>query len=529
MHIASFRIANFKGIKSATIELPPPGKNSIISLIGLNESGKTTVLEAISNFISGDESISALFQKGATAIPEEGEKTSADEVYQYVPKAQKANFTGEITITAKVVLNSADVYRIIAELNSTHNIQIEADSFVRNVEITRAYKFGDSKYLYAQSYWDVRFNAKFGNQRKPRPVTKAEHEAIWLDAVKAIRTNLPTIVYFPTFLFDFPQKIYLVEHEDETEQNKLYRQVLQDILDSEGSGLDLTKHVVRRIHPDKDKSGQSWSALFAAFNKRDEKKQVDAVLNKMSAHIGKVVFGSWNQIFGRQFKNKRIEARIAIDDSKGELPYLEFIIFDGFTPYYLSERSLGFRWFFSFLLFTQFRTARRTNSPAIFLFDEPASNLHAKAQLQLLKGFPNITGVNASVIYSTHSLYLIEPRYLENAYIVENGALDLEKEDSDSEFAERETDIKCIKYRTFVGQNPDRGSYFQPVIDRLNAVHAPVMLPDDVIIVEGKTDFYFWTTSNGSMVLNRYQYFPARAPVLRTFLYLSRSVSGASF
>ena len=54
MIYTNFIIKNFKGISGSKIDLT---NNRIITLVGLNESGKTTIMEAISLFyeiIKGD-------------------------------------------------------------------------------------------------------------------------------------------------------------------------------------------------------------------------------------------------------------------------------------------------------------------------------------------------------------------------------------------------------------------------------------------------------------------------------------------
>ena len=43
-----FEIKNFKGIKSAVLKFNNSPKSNIIVLVGLNESGKTTILELVS-------------------------------------------------------------------------------------------------------------------------------------------------------------------------------------------------------------------------------------------------------------------------------------------------------------------------------------------------------------------------------------------------------------------------------------------------------------------------------------------------
>ena len=50
MDIKRISIRNFKGIKSLTIDFSTLSPLRFYTLIGLNESGKTTILEAINNF-----------------------------------------------------------------------------------------------------------------------------------------------------------------------------------------------------------------------------------------------------------------------------------------------------------------------------------------------------------------------------------------------------------------------------------------------------------------------------------------------
>ncbi|MFM7379373.1 MAG: AAA family ATPase [Erythrobacter sp.] len=61
MRYASFEIRNFKGIKNAKIILPKE-ESTAVALIGLNESGKTTILQAIYSFSPNDES-KVLFER----------------------------------------------------------------------------------------------------------------------------------------------------------------------------------------------------------------------------------------------------------------------------------------------------------------------------------------------------------------------------------------------------------------------------------------------------------------------------------
>jgi len=171
--------------------------------------------------------------------------------------------------------------------------------------------------------------------------------------------------------------------------------------------------------------------------------------------------------------------------------YLQFAVKDGQTTYNITERSLGFRWFFSFLLFTMYRTKDGEKKPTLFLLDEPAANMHSGAQTQLLDSFPRIAKNGSQIIYSTHSHYMIEPTWFDQAYIVANRGVDYSRIDEGNKtVSNRPTDISAEKYRTFVGQNPDKETYFQPVLDRLKVTPSRLDLIKKSVLVEGKGDYF---------------------------------------
>jgi predicted ATP-dependent endonuclease of OLD family len=160
-----------------------------------------------------------------------------------------------------------------------------------------------------------------------------------------------------------------------------------------------------------------------------------------------------------------------------------FNIIDDVDTYRIVERSLGFRWFFVYILLTQFRTYRKGNNNAFFLFDEPASNLHPSAQMELLKSFEKLP----KVIYTTHSHYLINPKWLESTYVVKNEAIDYENE---HEYIAKNTNIQIRKYREFAVKHPRQTSYFQPILEVLDYRPANLELVPNVLITEGKNDFF---------------------------------------
>ena len=63
----------------------------------------------------------------------------------------------------------------------------------------------------------------------------------------------------------------------------------------------------------------------------------------------------------------------------------------------------------------------------MFLLDEPASNLHSTAQKRLLETFERFVGDEykpLKLLYTTHSHHMINPKWLEGAFVVKNEAVD---------------------------------------------------------------------------------------------------------
>lgn len=123
----------------------------------------------------------------------------------------------------------------------------------------------------------------------------------------------------------------------------------------------------------------------------------------------------------------------------------------------------------------------------MFLFDEPASNLHSSAQAQLLKSFGRFPP-ESTIVYTTHSHHLINPAWLEGSYVVKNEALDYDVDDDN--YTAQNTVITLEKYRSFASNHPDQSTYFQPILDVLDYSPGQLENVPNVVMLEGKNDFY---------------------------------------
>ncbi|MEU7938556.1 ATP-dependent nuclease [Microbispora bryophytorum] len=477
MKYQEFRFKNFKGIQ----ELSLPLNEGVTTLIGLNESGKTTVLEAIFCFRYGAEPLEAI-NPGMAPLRQNPEA--------WIPVSQRANFNDVISITAVVSLDWRDRYAVQKFAMDKYGLNL--DKIPSRLEIREEYKFENSRYV-SERYrrlLNLEVVGKKGRERKPRRYGSATAE--WQGIVAYIKTQLPRIWYFPDFLFELPDRFVLSKTKTkaanlkypfsaelqpsptidrtENERNRFYRAIFQNILDRLYEGATLKTHIVERM--------QSQDIA--------DRRSLSALLLDMSRFVTDTVIGGWSRIFGRTSAAQEVQIDANFDVDGTPCLTLRIKTQDGY--YDLSERSLGFRWFFMFLLMTSFPKRSSSEPKPLILLDEPASNLHSSAQAELLKSFEKLTE-DCNLAYTTHSHHLINVRWLDSAYVVKNSAVDSSDLSDYLSASVGDTSITATRYRQFVNDNPTQTSYIQPVLDLLNYQPSTLEPVPDVVLVEGKSDF----------------------------------------
>jgi len=474
MKFLSFEIRNFRGIEKAKIDLAPSGAG-IFTLIGLNESGKTTILEAISSFRLGEGDEKPLYQ--ATPIDEDPAT--------FVPKHEKYNFTGEVTVTATVAFEPGDKELCASFAEEQSRSKIDRSSIPDTFSIKRGHGFNNSDRTASINSWSINFLAKNAGARKFK--TAEDEDPVWKSFAAMIKAKLPDITYFPTFIFDQPEKIILNPSDTEGGVEKLYRIIIENVGASLQNPINIKTHIVDRII-EPDTPMEQFVGLFGLSQSKQQ--QVDSAVDQLSHRLTETVFDSWSKIFGPGFTDREVRLKIGVDKHEDGSPrvYLQIGLKDGRQQYDISERSLGFRWFFSFLLFTLFKTRDHAVRNTLFLLDEPASNLHSIAQTQLMDSFPRITEGGNMLMYSTHSHYLINPEWLDQAFIISNSAVDYD-DVSGKRAISGKTEVSAQKYRNFVGSNPDKITYFQPVLDKLQVVPSRLDAVQPSVLLEGKGDY----------------------------------------
>lgn len=462
MRYTKFHFKNFKGIEKMTLDLAGP----VTTLIGLNESGKTTILEAIFCFSYGAEDLDVINPEMASLRSRE----------RWIPISERANFNDTIEIAAVIELSADDKQAL--ERHMRDRFDLTMTKVPDSLKITEKHVFENSRFVRTNNIWDLVFQGTKGRQRNPRYYGGFKGVSPeWQSAVNVLKAQLPRIWYFPNFLFELPERFSLAQEEsvdgdEEQDRSRFYRSTFEQILEQISMGANLQTHVVERLES----------------SERADQRNLDAVLLKMGGVITDTIFKGWDRIFGSRPVGQEVQLEA---QSEGGEPYLELRIKGSDGYYDLSERSLGFRWFFMFLLMTSFHGPQSSGgAQPLFLLDEPASNLHSTAQAELLKSFQTIVE-KCDLVYTTHSHHLIDVRWLDSAYIVKNEALGpLDKDDHLLRRIGANTSVTATRYRRFVAENPSETSYFQPVLDLLDYRPSVLEPVPDVVLVEGKSDFY---------------------------------------
>ena len=100
MIFSSFSIDNFRGIKKLNLNLGGQPQSNICVLVGLNECGKTTIMEALSFFYEN------INEKENFRIV--GDTVNKNDIHSLIPKNRKDNFSDYIKIEADIILDEKD-------------------------------------------------------------------------------------------------------------------------------------------------------------------------------------------------------------------------------------------------------------------------------------------------------------------------------------------------------------------------------------------------------------------------------------
>ena len=337
----NIEIRGFKGINHVSINF---SRNDLVLLLGLNESGKTSILKAVESFDFDNDPDAASLNHFFTSI------RNKQDISRSTPTVITAQIDFSKPLTYGFFRTALTSAKFTAETKPTVDALLESLNAKQSVRISRVIPFENGNP--GESYYQFEDIA---------PISDARLVAVL--AQEIVRRS-PYILYFEDFQDAIPNKIYT------RKQSQGFNLVWYEIID----GLFYNT-----------KSAYSIKN-FLEYYKKDLRRDDDArtVLRQVNKTLQDTFTKKWESLSGV----KEIDAaELIFQESKN---YFEIKITekDG-TTYSVHERSKGAIWYLAFLMKTEFRRKklREGSGKPIYLIDEPASNLHSTAQIKMVGDF----------------------------------------------------------------------------------------------------------------------------------------------
>ena len=422
----SMDIRGFKGLDHVSLNF---SRNDLVLMLGLNESGKTSILKAIECFDYNNDPEASQLKSFFTSI------RNKQDIDCNTPTTITAEIEFSETLDVRFFDRALRSAKLKGEVRSVVKDFLTSINTQQSVKITRVIPFSNGNAR--PTYYQFEDGFMFDDPR--------------LEAVLAqeIVRRSPYIMYFEDFQDAIPARIYTRKASDG------FNSVWYDIID----GIF--------FNTDERYSIKQYLGFYSKTNRRDD--DASTVLRKVNNTLQETFTKKWRDLSGVEEID---QTQIAFQESK---KYFEIKVTetDG-TTYSVHERSKGAIWYLAFLMKTEFRKKklREGSGKPIYLIDEPASNLHSTAQLNMINDFEKLME-DTTVIYTTHSRYLISPSNVKNTYIVSRKA----------------GTVSCVKWGDYIKGKDAHVSYYQPLYDCLQIVPNSFDIPwHKAIITEGPSD-----------------------------------------
>lgn len=416
MQLINARIWKFKSIEDSELV---PVDQSLTVLVGQNESGKTAFLQALhkSRPVDSDVSFDVIIDYPRKDFPEYEKrhpqnpdnvveltyKLSAEEVaeinedldfqvlttlqfvavHNYANKAQLRFDISEEAFVKHLIKNanlSTDINKKLGKPTTLQELISTLESLDLNSE--------ETKFL-------EELKSRFGSERLKQSLRQyiADH---------FITSRIPKFLYFDDYYL-LPGKVNLLGLQERITANGKTQQPLQD--------EDKTVLGLLRI------AGVDLAKLSDTTGYEYIKARLEAISNSVTDKLFK--YWTTNTDLEVEF-DIRSDPKDVAPFNNGSNLYIRIRNRRHRVTVPFSQRSRGFIWFFSFIVwFDSIKQQLGTNEDLVLLLDEPGLNLHALAQEDLLRYIDDLAKEH-QILYTTHSPFMVQSDRLHQVRTVED-------------------------------------------------------------------------------------------------------------
>ena len=463
MKYKSFRIKNYKAIKDLTIEVDKP---KLTPIIGLNETGKSSILQAMFSFdYTNDDQYNGEFvnisyiknkfdNKSLPEIEAEIENIDTNIIIEntlnYFMEEKKEEFLKMSHYKRENGFKEKEYLKPIKELILTKLKKIFSNSY-NTLKIKRTFNIGNPYYTLENINFetiDEKINTNgYYNEEINIYCGLSEFREI---VIKSIVYDLPNIIYIDDFKDIVPEEI---------KKGSQWYPYIEEIFKKNNENIDkFSKYDL----PDRQ--------TVLADIKDDLNESLSQLWDKM--HISQTIRNEFRTLdIDLRFENNIFQFLVVDLREKRENGKSREVVFP------INMRSKGFQWFFNFFIKMKYNW-KHTNDEdygSIILLDEPGVYLHTTFQSELVKVLRDLSKNNI-IFYTTHLENMVNPKVVKIAEI---------------NVAKRNNEIVTIEKITKIDDNKNLGE-ITPIINALKIDNFPLVhYNEKIIITEGMTDKIF--------------------------------------